>query len=71
MLLSQEGNPYYGVGPAIKGIGGQHIDEMHPWPMGIVSEVITGLDDKVSIGLSASLDRLITFFRGVGHIGED
>ena len=48
LLLSQEGNPYYGVGPVIRGIGGQHIDEMHPWPMGIVSEVITGINDKAS-----------------------
>lgn len=43
-----------GVGPAIRGVGGQHIDEAHPWPMGIVTEVITGWDDEVSCTLTRS-----------------
>ena len=38
---------FLGIGPAIRGVGGQHIDEAHPWPMGLVTEVITGIDDDV------------------------
>ncbi|KAJ7208663.1 Six-hairpin glycosidase-like protein [Mycena pura] len=45
MVLSTEGNPYYGFGPVIKGVSSPHIDEKHVWPMGLVTEVVTGTDD--------------------------
>ncbi|KAJ7021095.1 Six-hairpin glycosidase-like protein [Mycena alexandri] len=45
MVLSTEGNPYYGFGPVIRGVSSPHIDEKHVWPMGLVTEVVTSTDD--------------------------
>ncbi|KAF7339205.1 hypothetical protein MVEN_01997900 [Mycena venus] len=45
MVLSTTGNPYYGFGPVIRGVSSPHIDEKHVWPMGLISEVVTGTDD--------------------------
>ncbi|TDL29864.1 hypothetical protein BD410DRAFT_780368 [Rickenella mellea] len=67
MLLNPEGNPYYGVGPVIKGVGGQHIDEAHVWPMGLISEVITGSDDQ---DILEKLEFLKNTTTGLGLIHE-
>ncbi|KAJ7177195.1 Six-hairpin glycosidase-like protein [Mycena filopes] len=45
MVLSTEGNPYYGFGPVIRGVSSPHIDEKHVWPMGLVTEVVTSTND--------------------------
>jgi len=67
MLLNSEGNPYFGSGPVIRGIGGQHIDEAHPWPMGLISEVITGDVDQ---DILDSLEYLKNTTSGLGLIHE-
>ncbi|KAJ7065853.1 Six-hairpin glycosidase-like protein [Mycena amicta] len=46
MVLSTKGNPYYGFGPAIRGVTSPHVNEMHVWPMGIISEVVSATTDE-------------------------
>nr|GAT45504.1 predicted protein [Mycena chlorophos] len=69
MLLSPtgSGNPYYAHGPAIRGVSSPHIDEAHVWPMGIVSEVITGTDDQEILD---ALEWLKNSTTGLGLIHE-
>ncbi|KLO18061.1 hypothetical protein SCHPADRAFT_919192 [Schizopora paradoxa] len=67
MLLSSDGNPYFASGPVIRGIGGPHIDEAHPWPMGLISEVITGDDEKEILEI---LEMLKNTTSGLGLIHE-
>ncbi|KAF7342422.1 hypothetical protein MVEN_01831300 [Mycena venus] len=45
MVLSTQGNPYYGFGPVIRGVSSPHIDEKHVWPMGLITEVVTSTND--------------------------
>ncbi|KAH8118709.1 Six-hairpin glycosidase-like protein [Phellopilus nigrolimitatus] len=67
MLLNPDGNPYYGIGPVIRGVGGQHVDEAHPWPMGLITEVITGSDDN---DILTKLEYLKNTTTGLGLIHE-
>ncbi|KAJ7065845.1 hypothetical protein C8F01DRAFT_1126771 [Mycena amicta] len=67
MLLSPQGNPYYAHGPAIRGVSSPHIDEAHVWPMGIVSEVITGINDQEILD---ALEWLKNSTTGLGLIHE-
>ncbi|KAI5116282.1 hypothetical protein M0805_009933 [Coniferiporia weirii] len=67
MLLNPDGNPYYGVGPVIRGVGSHHVNEEHPWPMGLVTEVITGFDDD---DILAKLEYLKNTTTGLGLIHE-
>ncbi|KAF7327150.1 hypothetical protein MKEN_00291800 [Mycena kentingensis (nom. inval.)] len=67
MLLNPAGNPYYAHGPAIRGVSSPHIDEAHVWPMGIVSEVITGTDDQEILD---ALEWLKNSTSGLGLIHE-
>jgi hypothetical protein len=30
-LLLSKANPYFSVGPTFFGIGGPHVDDVHPW----------------------------------------
>ncbi|KAJ7246985.1 hypothetical protein C8J57DRAFT_1081267 [Mycena rebaudengoi] len=67
MLLSTKGNPYYGFGPVIRGVTSPHIDERHVWPMGLVSEVITGSDDE---DILVKLEYLKNTTTGLGLMHE-
>ncbi|KAF8180772.1 Six-hairpin glycosidase-like protein [Mycena galopus ATCC 62051] len=67
MVLSTEGNPYYGFGPVIRGVSSPHIDEKHVWPMGLVTEVVTGTDDA---DILVKLEYLKNTTTGLGLMHE-
>ncbi|KAJ7685841.1 Six-hairpin glycosidase-like protein [Mycena rosella] len=67
MLLSPQGNPYYGFGPVIRGVSSPHIDEKHVWPMGLITEVVTGTDDA---DILVKLEYLKNTTTGLGLIHE-
>lgn len=51
LLLSRR-NPYYAVGKNFNGIGGPHIDVLHPWPMSHISAIFgTDSDDDILTSL--------------------
>ncbi|KAJ6471435.1 hypothetical protein C8R45DRAFT_1078258 [Mycena sanguinolenta] len=68
MVLSTTANPYYaGFGPVIRGVSSPHIDEKHVWPMGLVTEVVTGTDDADII---VKLEYLKNTTTGLGLMHE-
>ncbi|KAJ7473583.1 Six-hairpin glycosidase-like protein [Mycena galericulata] len=67
MLLSTEGNPYYGFGPVIRGVSSPHIDEKHVWPMGLITEVVTSTDDA---DILVKLEYLKNTTTGLGLMHE-
>ncbi|KAF7296925.1 hypothetical protein MIND_00924300 [Mycena indigotica] len=67
MVLSRTGNPYYGFGPAIRGVTSPHVDEKHVWPMGLVSEVVSATKDEDVLTAFAWLKNSTT---GLGLIHE-
>ncbi|KAF7373060.1 hypothetical protein MSAN_00513700 [Mycena sanguinolenta] len=67
MVLSTTGNPYYGFGPVIRGVSSPHIDEKHVWPMGLVTEVVTGTDDA---DILVKLEYLKNTTTGLGLMHE-
>ncbi|KAJ6452377.1 Six-hairpin glycosidase-like protein [Mycena vitilis] len=67
MLLSTEGNPYYGFGPVIRGVSSPHIDEKHVWPMGLITEVVTSTSDA---DILAKLEYLKNTTTGLGLMHE-
>ncbi|KIL68123.1 glycoside hydrolase family 125 protein [Amanita muscaria Koide BX008] len=51
LLLSRR-NPYYAAGKNFNGIGGPHIDVLHPWPMSHISAIFgTDSDDDILTSL--------------------
>ncbi|KAJ6600686.1 Six-hairpin glycosidase-like protein [Mycena sp. CBHHK59/15] len=67
MVLSPQGNPYYGFGPVIRGVSSPHVDEKHVWPMGLITEVVTGSDDA---DILVKLEYLKNTTTGLGLIHE-
>ncbi|KAJ7782212.1 hypothetical protein DFH07DRAFT_909060 [Mycena maculata] len=67
MVLSTEGNPYYGFGPVIRGVSSPHVDEKHVWPMGLITEVVTSLEDS---DILVKLEYLKNSTTGLGLIHE-
>ncbi|KND87751.1 hypothetical protein TOPH_07591 [Tolypocladium ophioglossoides CBS 100239] len=60
-------NPYYAVGKNISGIGGPHVDAVHPWPMSQISGIFgTEDDDEIQDRLSLILNNT----SGLGLIHE-
>ncbi|RKF80898.1 Meiotically up-regulated gene 157 protein [Golovinomyces cichoracearum] len=48
MVLENEGNPYYLIGPDFQGIGGPHVGPRHAWPMSVlIRAMTTDNDDEI------------------------
>ncbi|KAK5264947.1 hypothetical protein LTR99_009153 [Exophiala xenobiotica] len=45
MVLTQRGNPYFLVGDKFAGIGGPHIGLRNAWPMSVLVQAMTAVDD--------------------------
>ncbi|CED84535.1 Uncharacterised conserved protein UCP028846 [Phaffia rhodozyma] len=67
MLTSTQGNPYFVRGKEFYGIGGPHVDVTKPWPMNLVSVMVTS-DDKEEI--KNTLAWLTNSTGGLGLIHE-
>ncbi|KAJ7616584.1 Six-hairpin glycosidase-like protein [Roridomyces roridus] len=67
MVLSTQGNPYYGFGPMIRGVSSPHIDEKHVWPMGLITEVVTSTEDS---DILVKLEYLKNTTTGLGLMHE-
>ena len=68
MLMSQDGNPYYAKGEAFYGVGGPHEEGLlHPWPMALVSLIMTSRDDEEIRGL---LETIKGTTSGLGLVHE-
>jgi meiotically up-regulated gene 157 (Mug157) protein len=46
MILSQKGNPYFLTGRTFSGIGGPHIGLVHGWPMSVLVQAATSVDQE-------------------------
>jgi len=66
LLLSRR-NPYYAAGKSFNGVGGPHIDVLHPWPMSHISAIF-GTDDDAEI--LKSLYLIVNNTQGLGLIHE-
>ncbi|KZV69245.1 glycoside hydrolase family 125 protein [Peniophora sp. CONT] len=66
VLLSRQ-NPYYAAGTNFSGIGGPHVDVLHPWPMSRISAIF-GTDDDEEI--LESLYLIANNTAGLGLIHE-
>jgi meiotically up-regulated gene 157 (Mug157) protein len=66
MLLSPA-NPYYCQGKAGSGLGGPHVGMDMIWPLGVVTEALTSLDDKE---IQRCLQMLQTTHAGTGFMHE-
>ncbi|KAF7292170.1 hypothetical protein MIND_01244100 [Mycena indigotica] len=64
-LLSRQ-NPYYAEGKSFRGIGGPHVDVVHPWPMSQIS-AIYGTDSDTEILTSLYLIANNTVGLGLIH----
>ncbi|KAJ7919575.1 Six-hairpin glycosidase-like protein [Mycena leptocephala] len=69
MVLSTQGNPYYGFGPVIRGVSSPHIDEKHVWPMGLITEVVTSTSDAAR-DILLKLEYLKNTTTGLGLMHE-
>ncbi|KAF8639878.1 hypothetical protein AX17_001132 [Amanita inopinata Kibby_2008] len=66
-LLMSRRNPYFAAGKSFNGIGGPHIDVLHPWPMSHISAIF-GTDDDSEI--LTSLYMIVNNTQGLGLIHE-
>jgi len=66
LLLSRR-NPYYAAGKSFNGVGGPHIDVLHPWPMSHISAIF-GTDNDAEI--LTSLYLIVNNTQGLGLIHE-
>ncbi|KAF8623421.1 hypothetical protein AX15_006364 [Amanita polypyramis BW_CC] len=66
LLLSRH-NPYYSAGKHFNGVGGPHVDVLHPWPMSHISAIF-GTDDDTEI--LTSLYLIVNNTQGLGLIHE-
>ncbi|KAL7414885.1 Six-hairpin glycosidase-like protein [Mrakia frigida] len=68
MLMNQDGNPYFSKGEAFFGIGGPHEEGLlHPWPMSLVSFIITSTSDDE---IMSHLEWIKNSTTGLGLIHE-
>jgi meiotically up-regulated gene 157 (Mug157) protein len=64
--LSQA-NPWFNEGKFAKGIGGPHVGEKKIWPLGLVMQALTSIDDKEIINCLTMLKKT---HAGTGFIHE-
>ncbi|PFH52869.1 glycoside hydrolase family 125 protein [Amanita thiersii Skay4041] len=66
-LLLSPRNPYFAAGKSFNGVGGPHVDPLHPWPMSHISAIF-GTDDDNEI--LTSLYTIVNNTQGLGLIHE-
>jgi len=66
-LLLSRANPYFAQGPTFFGIGGPHVDDVHPWPMSLITSIF-GTDDDATI--TKDLYTIANNTNGLGLIHE-
>eukprot|EP00128_Syssomonas_multiformis_P014788 Colp12_sorted_trinity150504_noHs@29573 len=56
-LVLSDSNPYFFSGPAGQGVGGPHIGLNYVWPMGIIMQALTAIDDAEVVWCLQQLKR--------------
>jgi meiotically up-regulated gene 157 (Mug157) protein len=62
MILSQKGNPYFLTGENFQGIGGPHIGLLHAWPMSVLVQAATSIDET-------EIERCLGMVKNVSSMG--